>query len=407
MEDNKKPTNAPNDSSSAEILDAELDDKETVLTKIEDDSKVKDNEDLSGEELEYLKTLRELSNGDLDSLTTGNKNLKEMSKAQAKALRKAENKIVTERGVELRADTERSKLNDDFDEFRQSFKVNKILRGTIVSAKVDSENAQYYANVSFGHDMFNVLIPSYALFVHNSSNIRNDEGTQQQVEKRITSMIGAEVEFVCYHVDKNKRFVIGDRLKALEILGRINYINIPKGEESPRVIPGIIAEAKIIAVSRNSVTVNTLGSDCTLRSDNLTDGYNEVSWGRPADLHNEFTVGDTTLVKVLNIDRVPVQMNAKRYQLIKTEVSIRQAQMDPMEKYYNEIQENMKILADITSVTESGVFVNLKGYGIPALCAFPKFGATPKVGNKRVVQITGKDITEDGRKRIYGIFART
>ena len=390
--------------------DPTSDKDEAVLTG-KTDSTPFNNEDLTPEELELFTMIKGLGAGDEADIMNSDKQLNDMSRSQKKLLRRAENEIVTERGVKLKADTDSSKFQEDAIELVRSFKTNAVLEGIVTGACRISSNSpvpQFYATVAFNNGTFKVLIPSFALFVYNTDGYKSgvlDENVQRQVERYINNMIGSTVQFIAYHVDKKERYAICDRLKALEIIGKQNYLQIQRGDDAPRLTPGMLAAAKVIRVSRESITLCTLGSDCTISSDPDKNGMNEVSWGRPGDCRDLYKPGDEVVVKVLSVDRVPVKMNDKSYMLIKTKVSIRQASSNPLDKYFDEFTEGAHYISTVTSVTDAGVFVNLVDK-VPALVAFPKYGAIPERGENRIVMITQKKIDSDGRKLIYGIFVR-
>ena len=81
------------------------------------------------------------------------------------------------------------------------------------------------------------------------------------------------------------------------------------------------------------------------------------------------------------------------------EASIRQAVKDPRPKHYNSFRVGGRYSATVTYV-EDNVFVNLAGK-MDAMVAYPKSGDVPARGDKKIVEVTGKD---DEKLFIYGVF---
>lgn len=351
--------------------------------------------DLTDEEQSFLDDIRAMQTGEP---------IKRLSKTAWKKLN-AEGRVVTATGEASQADTETKMLKDDMLEVAASITAGKILVGKLEGIQQIPSNKnipQYFGVVGFGHGTLRVFIPSYALLVHKTGEIL-DNKVQQEVERKINSMLGAEIRFIAKAMDKSKRTVYGDRLAALQADGRRNYLK-PLADGSPRVIPGMLVEAKIMRVDNHSVSVNILGSDTTIKA---TPEANEVSWNYVNNCRQLYRAGETVVVKVLSIDVVKVKMNEKEYSLVKTTASIRQASKDPMERAWPTIAEDGRYLVEVTGVVDAGVFVNLPG-GVNCLCAFPKIGEKPEVGDTRVVRVTEKKINpETGKKSIFGIFVRT
>ncbi len=357
-----------------------------------------DEEDLSEEEREFLKKVRDASSG---------ANVKRMSNKQWSALQSEDNKIITETGEDLQADTENALLLEDLKNLTAAaVNQQRSLKGKISGVRPVVSNKsipQYFATVLYGNGTVKVLIPSYALFVHNVGAYL-DANTQKAVERQINGMIGSEISFVVKHVDKNQRIAICDRLRAIESIGRENYIRIAEGEGRPRIIPGMKVEGKVLRVSRFSVTVNALGSDCTISN---SPDKNEISWNFVGDCRDLYKPGDKVVVKVLAVDREKVELNKETYRLVKTRLSIKQAQLNPLDKHFDDFAEDGRYLAVVTAVADAGVFVELQPGKVSCLVAFPKYGAIPERGDEKIVQITQKKIDDStGDKRIFGVFVR-
>lgn len=306
--------------------------------------------------------------------------------------------VVTESG-ELRAETESTMLREDMTELNASAQAKRILEGTIIgcrSINPESDTSTTIAELEFGHGTCNVIIPDYALFNYDIEKYRTKE-KQREVAKRVEDMIGSRVRFVVKSFDQKTKTAYADRLKAMEFDSFNNYRRETR-EGRPRVVPGMLAEGRIVAVRKDSLVVYALGSEAVIKKD-------ETSWFFISDLREVFQIDQMVTVKVLATKEVEVEKYGKeKYNLVLTQLSIKQATVDPMTKHYDYFKVGGKYAATITGITESGtgVFVTLQDK-VVCMCAYPKYGMLPTVGQKRVVEVTEKK-EENGTKKIYGIF---
>lgn len=310
------------------------------------------------------------------------------------------NHVVTETG-ELEVKTESTKLREDLTELNASYQAKRVLEGTIIgcrSANPDSDIATTLAEVEFGNGTCTVLIPDFVLFQFDLTKYRTKE-YQQAVARRTREMIGANIKFVVKTLDQPHRIAYADRLKAMEAEAYGNYIRETK-EGRPRVTPGMLVQARIVAVRKDALVVYALGSEAVIRKD-------EVSWLYISDLREEYQVNQMVIVKVLDVKAVEVEKyQNEKYRLVQSKLSIKQTTTDPMNKWFDYFKVGGLYQATITGVTESGkgVFVTLQNR-VVCMCGYPKYGNLPVLGEQRVVEVTEKKDDENG-KLIYGVFTR-
>lgn len=296
------------------------------------------------------------------------------------------------------------KLKEDMIELAASATTGRILTGKIFGIsdiESNSEVKQYKAKVRFGNGTCKVLIPDFVLFNFDYSK-RLDPDVQKKVKRRMQSMLGAEIDFVVKHWDAKTKTAYGDHIKAMEKNGWHNYLN-PQNYDV--IKPGMLVEAKIIAVRVADLIVSAKGVDARIP-------MGECGWAHYIDLRDVFKVGQSVVAKVLNISQKEVEKaGGERYNLVGLELSIRQASKDPREKYWHDYKENDVYIASVTGVDPAGngVFLMLDNK-VQALAAYPTFGAIPEVGDDVTVQITEKVIVQknDGTKeyRIFCILKR-
>lgn len=327
------------------------------------------------------------------------RSIKKATKAEKKEMYNSYH-VVTETG-DLEVKTESTMLREDLTELNASYQAKRVLEGTIIgcrSANPDSDTATTLAEVEFGNGTCTVLIPDFVLFQFDLTKYRTKE-YQQAVARRTREMIGANIKFVVKSLDQPHRIAYGDRLKAMEAEAYGNYLRDTK-EGRPRVTPGLLVQARIVAVRKDALVVYALGSEAVIRKD-------EVSWCYISDLREEYSVNQMVIVKVLDVKAIEVEKyQNEKYRLVYSKLSIKQTTPDPMNKWFDYFKVGGIYQATITGVTESGtgVFVTLQNR-VVCMCGYPKYGNLPVLGEQRVVEVTEKKDDENG-KRIYGVFTR-
>ena len=297
--------------------------------------------------------------------------------------------------------SEAAKLQEDLLELAASAKSGRVLSGIITGVRpVDSNSTirQTMAEVRFGHGTCQVKIPDFVLFEYEYSEKLTPE-VQERVARRAEKLLGAEINFIVKNLDEKNRIAIADRLKACEKTSWGNYVRVTRSG-NPRVMPGDKIEATVITVDKNFIVVNAFGSDSKI-------SRAECDWGYIEDCRRIFHINQKVVVKVLAVK--PVDSKKFRnevYHLVATSLSVKQATVNPLIKYWDRYKENGKYLAEVTGLSTDGVFVNIEGL-VPCLVAFPSHGEMPLVGQQKIIQITQK--TEDPKhgKRFFAIMAST
>lgn len=313
------------------------------------------------------------------------------TKAARKEMYRSEH-IITEFGDE-EVETDATLLREDYLELVASSKSQKILRGKIAGFHYAGENRKstVLAEVKFGHEMFNVLIPSYLLFDYEVSKYV-DPDKIQVIENEVRRRIGAEIRFIVRKVDEANQIAYADRLVAQSIVGYNNYIREAR-DEKPRVVDGMIVQGQVIQVLSKGIIVDALGCDIKIPKDELSHSY-------VGDAREEFHVGDKVNVRVSEISEKTVEKNGTNYRLVTAKGSIKDTMRNNKEKLFAQFKEGGMYSAEVTYVEEAGVFCRLRG-NMDCLVALPRFGYMPKRGETRTIKITEK--VED-KFFIYGIF---
>ena len=176
-----------------------------------------------------------------------------------------------------------------------------------------------------------------------------------------------------------------------------NYTSI--NGRRPRILPGDLVQAKIIAISREYITVDAAGAEIRIPLE-------EVSWLFMSDAREFdgiktaecYKVGSRVNVKILTVNVKKVRIRNSNYTLIDATASIKQAKSNPRLRYFDEFKPGDLYAGNITGITETGVFVNLDNK-MDCVCKFPASGRMPIMGESVIVRINQKD---EEKKFIYG-----
>ncbi|MBP3813610.1 MAG: S1 RNA-binding domain-containing protein [Butyrivibrio sp.] len=313
--------------------------------------------------------------------------------------------VFVEDGDEAFVETDSTHRKEEWLELVASSKEDRILKGTItsiteISSTMDPDDPEYIpdfmAKVRFKTGQFTVNIPSYVLYHYHYE--RMNKAMAMDIQKNMMRRLGAEIDFVVRYCDEATGTVYGDRLSALSMRGVRNYTSI--NGRKPNIIPGMIVQAKIIAVAREYITVDAAGAEIRIPIE-------EISWLYMADAREFdgiktsecYRVGSRVNVKILSAEPKRVKVFNSSYTLIEATGSIKQAKANPRLKYFAEFNPGDFYAGIITGITEAGVFVNLDNK-MDCVCKHPTSGRRmPIMGEQVVVRINSKD---EDKKFIYG-----
>lgn len=321
--------------------------------------------------------------------------------------------VFVEEGEEAYLETESTVRKEEWLELVASAQENnevdalkgtRILKGVITSiteipSTLDESDPEYVpdymAKVRFKTGQFSVNIPSYVLYHYNYRNL--NRAMASDIQKNMMRRLGAEIDFVCRFADEATGIVYGDRLAALSMRGVKNYTSIDG--RKPKIMPGDLVQAKIIAIAREYITVDAAGAEIRIPIE-------EISWLYMADAREFdgiktaecYKVGSRVNVKILTVEVEKVRVRNSNYTLIKATASIKQAKANPRLRYFDEFNPGDLYAGTITGITETGVYVNLDNK-MDCVCKFPSSGRMPIMGEPVVVRINSKD---EEKRFIYG-----
>ncbi len=308
-------------------------------------------------------------------------------------------RVITEDGDEV-VETLATIRHNEYLELRGSAQAGKIVSGEIIGVRyTDPENptSMVVADVRYKTGAIKVTIPALLLFDYDEEQYLTAQGNREIFEA-VKRRINAQIKFVAAYVSQDESECVGDRLRACAMNSSRFYLNNWRNTQQPRVIPGLIVKGKVMAVGRNYVIVDALGADIRIPRD-------ELSYKFVGDARQMFAVCDEVNVMITEISEKNVKKGRNPYKLAHVKGSIKNAYPNMRKKYYDEFPIGFNTSAVITYIDDNvRVFCELSGGKMDCICPYPSRGAAPAVGQKRVVQITGRD---DEEFRLFGMFQNT
>lgn len=201
--------------------------------------------------------------------------------------------------------------------------------------------------------------------------IPSEEIRDKKVDKKVLrSMIGSELRFVIYQVDRLTNKAVASRKKAMEQIRRIQLKRYSKGDK---------IFARIISVFPKFIDIECLGMDIRLKAEDLEYGY-------VSNLGGLYQIGDKLRVVIKDID----------YENNVLKVSHKETKDDPYKIARVNYVEGGEYLGIITGYSDNGVFVKLE-QGIDTMATLPNWmEMPPSPGDKVIVRI--KRIQSEKRK---------
>ena len=144
---------------------------------------------------------------------------------------------------------------------------------------------------------YRIIIPIKEMTAANPNKLSaNDyEGYMIRQHKLVSSMLGAEIDFLVKGIEAKTRSVVASRRDAMMKKRMTFYMEAgPNG--TYKIFDGRIVQARVIAVAEKAIRVEIFGVDTTILA-------RDLSWDWIGDAHDRFSVGDEILVRVLSVNR--------------------------------------------------------------------------------------------------------
>lgn len=257
-----------------------------------------------------------------------------------------------------------------------AFRAGNILTGRIVAG--DTTDDRPVAIVMY-EDTMPIKIPLPVLTDLKRRNTGDTPESSLAFDRRmVNERIGSEVEFKVLQVDGMNMYAIGDRVAAMNDRRIAHFVG--KGRRNPLVKEGDILEGRVCFVTASRVCVEAGGVEKVLRE-------GQCLWFRTNDLRDYFAAGQRVPVKVMKCELESRDGKAH----LSIEFSIKEAEPNPKQKYFDLISENSTLLGHITQINEIGVFVKVLNMDYDILCSPSKEFVTPPIGTKVSVGVHSKN----------------
>ena len=235
----------------------------------------------------------------------------------------------------------------------------KILTGTISVLETEQEGKKKADCAIVYYNQVKILIPIQEMNI-------------EQERKYLRNMLGAKIDFIVLEIDEIRECVVASRKRAMEIKQKIEFNKHYVGDK---------VNATVISVGIKHIKINCLGIDLNLRIDDLAYGYIQ-------DVNEFYSVGDSILVKILEIDK-------ENYKL---KVSAKELLEDPYKNIRIYFTEGGEYVGTITGYAPNGVYIKLM-QGIDAVAIIPIWmNKSPNIGDSVAVRIYEID---ERKRKIY------
>ena len=272
-------------------------------------------------------------------------------------------------------------------ELSRSQKTGVILRDKLVSVE---RLAEGIAAVCYHGDFKVYINPAKLLRQEIIDNLVNRNGmTVREAQQYVlSSRIGSYVTYIVEMLDPENNYAVGNHLLAAEVLQRRFYI-IKRDDGNPRVCPGKVVTASVIAARKYGVILDIYGFEKYVSLTNMT-------YSRLDHANQEYSVGDSVEVKVLDV----VIEGGK---VTDVQVSQKALRSDPFLKAIQRCTPNSLHLGVVERIDENAVFVSIdiSGEKVSCYCPYPRVGLNRN--SEVTVRITGVDPKE---RRVWGLVTR-
>lgn len=193
--------------------------------------------------------------------------------------------------------TEEMQADIAWHEIHNAYRTRRILSG-IFGGLEQLDNGKYVAVVEYKG--YRILIPMKEMIYNYPNQIQGPEYKEvmQELHRNLSSMLGAQIDFVVKGIDSKARSVVASRKDAMRKKRQLFFIDEDINGEH-RVREGRLVQARIIGVHEKVLRLEIFGVETTILARNL-------SWEWIGDVHDHYSVGDHIVVRITKIDVLDV-----------------------------------------------------------------------------------------------------
>lgn len=193
-----------------------------------------------------------------------------------------------------RVQTEEEREEIVWHEIRNAYRTRRILTG-ILGGVEQTKSGRTLAIVDYKG--FRVAIPILEMLLYTGEMPSNREYLELmgRLNRMLSTMLGAEIDFMVKGIDSNTRSIVASRKDAMLRKRQSFYMDTDAlGEHL--IYEGRVVQARVIAVAEKIIRVEAFGVECAIVA-------RDLSWEWLGDARDHFSVGSRILIRVLTIDR--------------------------------------------------------------------------------------------------------
>lgn len=144
---------------------------------------------------------------------------------------------------------------------------------------------------------YRVIIPIKEMGVLKSNNNTPEYHKEfiLRQQKLLSSMLGAEIDFIVKGIDSKTRSVVASRKDAM-LKKRQTFYMETDANGAYKIYDGRIVQARVIAVAEKAIRIEAFGVECSIVS-------RDLSWDWLGDAHDRYSIGDEILVRIQSVNR--------------------------------------------------------------------------------------------------------
>ena len=185
-------------------------------------------------------------------------------------------------------------------EIQNSYRTRRILTGTLDTVE-QTESGRTLAVVNYNG--FRVAIPAKEMVVNVPLAINGTDLSYAErmvlMTRRLYTRLGSEIDFIVKGIENRSRSIVASRKDAMYRKRQTFYMDTDASGQ-PMIYEGRIVQARVVAVAERVIRVEVFGVECNIRGGGLSRAW----YG---NANENFSVGDTILVRVLTIQRPDVE----------------------------------------------------------------------------------------------------